>query len=175
MAGRNLSVLRVLLGHVHKVMKAPHTREQRLSGCVGFSVEIEPAVCCFQVRSISLNVRKNVSLNTLSQDVLLKEFSTISWGPHTNLTSLQTDIRMRSMWTYTNTYKLKAVRFSILDGIGHISHGLNGGNSQRWTRSHRLDAPYRQNLKTLQTFLLRRCLCVLYWFLVCNLQYWPDC
>ncbi|KAI3352884.1 hypothetical protein L3Q82_019444 [Scortum barcoo] len=30
------------------------------------------------VRSISLNVRKNVSLNTLSQDVLLKEFSTIS-------------------------------------------------------------------------------------------------
>uniref|UniRef100_A0A3B4T656 Armadillo like helical domain containing 3 n=2 Tax=Seriola TaxID=8160 RepID=A0A3B4T656_SERDU len=31
-----------------------------------------------QVRSISLNVRKNVSLNTLSQDVLLKEFSTIS-------------------------------------------------------------------------------------------------
>lgn len=33
---------------------------------------------CLQVRSISLNVRKNVSLNTLSQDVLLKEFSTIS-------------------------------------------------------------------------------------------------
>uniref|UniRef100_A0A3P9AEA5 Armadillo-like helical domain-containing protein n=1 Tax=Esox lucius TaxID=8010 RepID=A0A3P9AEA5_ESOLU len=31
-----------------------------------------------QVRSISLNVRKNVSLNTLSQDILLKEFSTIS-------------------------------------------------------------------------------------------------
>uniref|UniRef100_A0A8K9WXX1 Armadillo like helical domain containing 3 n=2 Tax=Oncorhynchus TaxID=8016 RepID=A0A8K9WXX1_ONCMY len=31
-----------------------------------------------QVRSISLNVRKNVSLNTLSQDLLLKEFSTIS-------------------------------------------------------------------------------------------------
>uniref|UniRef100_A0A8D2ZZ40 Armadillo-like helical domain-containing protein n=1 Tax=Scophthalmus maximus TaxID=52904 RepID=A0A8D2ZZ40_SCOMX len=31
-----------------------------------------------QVRSISLNVRKNVSLNTMSQDVLLKEFSTIS-------------------------------------------------------------------------------------------------
>uniref|UniRef100_A0A8C9V5J2 Armadillo like helical domain containing 3 n=1 Tax=Scleropages formosus TaxID=113540 RepID=A0A8C9V5J2_SCLFO len=31
-----------------------------------------------QVRSISLNVRKNVSLTTLSQDVLLKEFSTIS-------------------------------------------------------------------------------------------------
>uniref|UniRef100_H2RL70 Armadillo like helical domain containing 3 n=1 Tax=Takifugu rubripes TaxID=31033 RepID=H2RL70_TAKRU len=31
-----------------------------------------------QVRSISLNVRKNVSLNTLSQDVLLKEFSSIS-------------------------------------------------------------------------------------------------
>ncbi|XP_064857232.1 armadillo-like helical domain-containing protein 3 [Oncorhynchus nerka] len=30
------------------------------------------------VRSISLNVRKNVSLNTLSQDLLLKEFSTIS-------------------------------------------------------------------------------------------------
>lgn len=30
------------------------------------------------VRSISLNVRKNVSLNTLSQDVLLKEFSSIS-------------------------------------------------------------------------------------------------
>uniref|UniRef100_A0A8D3CLR8 Armadillo-like helical domain-containing protein n=1 Tax=Scophthalmus maximus TaxID=52904 RepID=A0A8D3CLR8_SCOMX len=30
------------------------------------------------VRSISLNVRKNVSLNTMSQDVLLKEFSTIS-------------------------------------------------------------------------------------------------
>ncbi|XP_028978077.2 armadillo-like helical domain-containing protein 3 [Esox lucius] len=30
------------------------------------------------VRSISLNVRKNVSLNTLSQDILLKEFSTIS-------------------------------------------------------------------------------------------------
>uniref|UniRef100_A0A3Q2G2S3 Armadillo like helical domain containing 3 n=1 Tax=Cyprinodon variegatus TaxID=28743 RepID=A0A3Q2G2S3_CYPVA len=30
------------------------------------------------VRSISLNVRKNVSLNSLSQDVLLKEFSTIS-------------------------------------------------------------------------------------------------
>uniref|UniRef100_A0A8C9VQH4 Armadillo like helical domain containing 3 n=1 Tax=Scleropages formosus TaxID=113540 RepID=A0A8C9VQH4_SCLFO len=30
------------------------------------------------VRSISLNVRKNVSLTTLSQDVLLKEFSTIS-------------------------------------------------------------------------------------------------
>lgn len=35
-----------------------------------------------QVRSISLNVRKNVSLNTLSQDVLLKEFSTISWNAH---------------------------------------------------------------------------------------------
>uniref|UniRef100_W5KR15 Armadillo like helical domain containing 3 n=1 Tax=Astyanax mexicanus TaxID=7994 RepID=W5KR15_ASTMX len=31
-----------------------------------------------QVRSISVNVRKNVSLNTLSQDVLLKEFSSIS-------------------------------------------------------------------------------------------------
>uniref|UniRef100_A0A8C4RMP4 Armadillo like helical domain containing 3 n=1 Tax=Erpetoichthys calabaricus TaxID=27687 RepID=A0A8C4RMP4_ERPCA len=30
------------------------------------------------VRSISLNVRKNVSLNTLSQDFLLKEFSSIS-------------------------------------------------------------------------------------------------
>ncbi|XP_076879433.1 armadillo-like helical domain-containing protein 3 [Brachyhypopomus gauderio] len=30
------------------------------------------------VRSISVNVRKNVSLNTLSQDVLLKEFSSIS-------------------------------------------------------------------------------------------------
>ncbi|XP_041912097.1 armadillo-like helical domain-containing protein 3 isoform X2 [Alosa sapidissima] len=30
------------------------------------------------VRSISLNVRRNVSLNTLSQDVLLKEFSSIS-------------------------------------------------------------------------------------------------
>ncbi|XP_031430776.1 armadillo-like helical domain-containing protein 3 isoform X2 [Clupea harengus] len=30
------------------------------------------------VRSISLNVRKNVSLNTLSQDLLLKEFSSIS-------------------------------------------------------------------------------------------------
>ncbi|XP_047434715.1 armadillo-like helical domain-containing protein 3 [Mugil cephalus] len=30
------------------------------------------------VRSISLNVRKNVCLNTLSQDILLKEFSTIS-------------------------------------------------------------------------------------------------
>uniref|UniRef100_A0AAY3ZY83 Armadillo-like helical domain-containing protein n=1 Tax=Denticeps clupeoides TaxID=299321 RepID=A0AAY3ZY83_9TELE len=30
------------------------------------------------VRSISLNVRKNVSLNTLSQDILLKEFSSIS-------------------------------------------------------------------------------------------------
>ncbi|KAJ3614215.1 hypothetical protein NHX12_017790 [Muraenolepis orangiensis] len=30
------------------------------------------------VRSISLNVRKNVSLNTMSQDLLLKEFSTIS-------------------------------------------------------------------------------------------------
>uniref|UniRef100_A0A8C1DVP7 Armadillo like helical domain containing 3 n=2 Tax=Cyprinus carpio TaxID=7962 RepID=A0A8C1DVP7_CYPCA len=31
-----------------------------------------------QVRSISLNVRKNVSLSTMSQDVLLKEFSSIS-------------------------------------------------------------------------------------------------
>ncbi|KAK2816596.1 hypothetical protein Q7C36_022867 [Tachysurus vachellii] len=30
------------------------------------------------VRSINLNVRKNISLNTLSQDVLLKEFSSIS-------------------------------------------------------------------------------------------------
>lgn len=30
------------------------------------------------VRSISINVRKNVALNTLSQEVLLKEFSTIS-------------------------------------------------------------------------------------------------
>lgn len=34
----------------------------------------------FQVRSISLNVRKNVSLSTMSQDVLLKEFSSISWN-----------------------------------------------------------------------------------------------
>lgn len=34
--------------------------------------------CLLQVRSISLNVRKNVSLTTLSQDVLLKEFSSIS-------------------------------------------------------------------------------------------------
>lgn len=41
-----------------------------------------------QVRSISLNVRKNVSLNTLSQDVLLKEFSTISWE-HTASRCLQ--------------------------------------------------------------------------------------
>uniref|UniRef100_A0A8C2HXS8 Armadillo like helical domain containing 3 n=1 Tax=Cyprinus carpio TaxID=7962 RepID=A0A8C2HXS8_CYPCA len=31
-----------------------------------------------QVRSISLNVRKNVSLSTMSQDILLKEFSSIS-------------------------------------------------------------------------------------------------
>uniref|UniRef100_A0A8C5C6B5 Armadillo-like helical domain-containing protein n=1 Tax=Gadus morhua TaxID=8049 RepID=A0A8C5C6B5_GADMO len=31
-----------------------------------------------QVRSISLNVRRNVSLSTMSQDLLLKEFSTIS-------------------------------------------------------------------------------------------------
>ncbi|GCB69585.1 hypothetical protein scyTo_0010584 [Scyliorhinus torazame] len=30
------------------------------------------------VRSISLNVRKNLAVNTLSQEILLKEFSTIS-------------------------------------------------------------------------------------------------
>lgn len=34
--------------------------------------------CFCQVRSISINVRKNLAFNTLSQELLLKEFSTIS-------------------------------------------------------------------------------------------------
>lgn len=37
-----------------------------------------PSLTFSQVRSISTNVRRNLAFHTLSQEVLLKEFSTIS-------------------------------------------------------------------------------------------------
>lgn len=52
-------------------------RGSRLSGGGGGHWH-DLALVSRQVRSISINVRKNLAFNTLSQELLLKEFSTIS-------------------------------------------------------------------------------------------------
>lgn len=145
---------------------------------------------CLQVRSISLNVRKNVSLNTLSQDVLLKEFSTISWDTHTHThpasSSLQTDIHttFSCVWTCTHTFTHN-VQISNRYNPPLFFLVLWADPRKLLPQTHwQAGSTLRKRLKTLQTCSLCGCsyVCdnfkevpVLHWFLVCNLQYWLDC
>lgn len=50
----------------------------QLSPIFFFAYALFPYPTFSQVRSISTNVRRNLAFHTLSQEVLLKEFSTIS-------------------------------------------------------------------------------------------------
>lgn len=143
-----------------------------------FYTNIKPCnkCACLQVRSISLNVRKNVSLNTLSQDVLLKEFSTISWETPT--------LPSTRMCKYSLTHATETI--TILDGSFHKSFLIF---SVLWTGSgdpaetlkgwmHLKDRP-----ENSPDFAPCACSCscwfeevpILHWSLMCNQQYWLDC
>lgn len=59
-------------------LEVSSVKADMLMGSQEESLGSEVLFCLCQVRSISINVRKNLAFNTLSQELLLKEFSTIS-------------------------------------------------------------------------------------------------
>ena len=66
---------------------AKNRLKYRICNCFFSACALPSPLTFSQVRSISTNVRRNLAFHTLSQEVLLKEFSTISWSCHAYLSS----------------------------------------------------------------------------------------
>lgn len=129
------------------------------------------ACVCLQVRSISLNVRKNVSLNTLSQGVLLKEFSTISWDAnrHTRTRppsscSLQMDIHRASVRAWTQAHSLTRTH----------THAHQQGRSSSCPP---VNGTWETETDALMWWCLLMCVCLIIevpapcWFLLCSIDW----